>query len=185
MVKNPKAHNKKRLLCVIILLLSLCSCVSKKHVSDIEVSRHVNTNTKAYEQKVKTDSNEEYTEIVAFGDTSVLAKLTPYYIDVKQKNKVTKSKQNEFGNTLKPLAAIKITTRSNKKTITESEENAQNDSISKEQEKSEQHEIENKFKKYGINFPGNIIIFSLIVFLCWPNLSSLFKKIFTYLKKII
>lgn len=184
MVKYPKTHHQKKLLCI-ILLLSLCSCVSKKHVSDIEVSKHVNTNSKAYEQKVKTDSNEEYTEIEVFGDTSVLAKMIPNYIDVKQKNTETKNKQNEIENTLKPLAAIKITTKHNKKTITESEENTQNDSIYKKQEKSVQHEKENKFKRFGINFLGNIIIFSLIIFLCWPNLSSLFKKVYTYLKKII
>ena len=184
MVKKPKTHNKKKLLCVIILLLSLCSCISKKHVSDIEVSRQVNTKTKTYEQKEKTDSNEEYTEIVAFGDTSVLAKLTPYYIDIKQKNKATKSKQNEVANTLKPLAAIKITTKSNKKTITASEENAQNDSIFKEQEKSDQLDLEKELKKFGGNFPIYIIIFSLVVFLCWPNLSSLFKKILAYFKII-
>lgn len=184
MVKQPKAHHQKKLLSVIILCLSLCSCVSKKHVSDVEVSRHVNTNTKAYEQKVKTDSNEEYTEIEVFGDTSILAKMVPGYIDVIQKNTVTKNKKNKVANTLKQLATIKITTISNKKTITESKENTQKDSIYKKQEKSNQHDMENKFKRFGSNFPGNIIIFSLIIFLCLPNLSSLFKKILAFLKKI-
>ena len=185
MVKKPKTHNKKRLLCLVIIFIGLCSCVSKKHVSDIEVSKQVNTKTKTYEQKEKTDSNEEYTEIEVFGDTSMLAKIIPNYIDIKQKNTLTKNKQNEVANTLKPLAAIKITTKSNKKTITESEENAQNDSIFKEQEKSDQLDLEKELKKFGGNFHVYIIIFSLVVSLCWPNLSSLFKKVYTYLKKII
>lgn len=182
MVKKPKKNNIKKLLYIIIILILNCGCVSKKHLTNLDMSKQIKKEEQAYQKKENSNIETTITEIIAYGDTSILKQITPFYIESSQKKNKKNINQPGSKNTLNSIAAITISNKTSKQKITESEENRKNDSIFKEKEILDQRELANEFRRFGGNLPIYFIIISLVICFVGPNLSNILKKIIEYFK---